>query len=194
MTRDIYLKWFYKGVTNGICNTLDKSILKIIKSNILEGKIIAAKKQMNLRYSLISYFTNKKEEEELMEEIREYLIEKILLEKEEQDNWDIENDDVYSYLVGQIVSGLLSFSKAKTVPASSINQFLNTDNDKIIKNKLIRLYEKYNYSIDARYYNRMSSVLGKVLRYEVKNKINKNLLLAGFLDSKIFFIKKEENK
>lgn len=43
MTRDIYLKWFYKGVTNGICNTLDKSILKIIKSNILEGKIIAAK-------------------------------------------------------------------------------------------------------------------------------------------------------
>ena len=82
----------------------------------------------------------------------------------------------------------------KTVPASSINQFLNTDNDKIIKNKLIRLYEKYNYSIDARYYNRMSSVLGKVLRYEVKNKINKNLLLAGFLDSKIFFMKKEENK
>ena len=129
-----------------------------------------------------------------MEEIREYLIEKRLLEKEEQDNWDIENDDVYSYLVGQIVSGLLSFSKAKTVPASSINQFLNTDNDKIIKNKLIRLYEKYNYSIDARYYNRMSSVLGKVLRYEVKNKINKNLLLAGFLDSKIFFMKKEENK
>ena len=194
MTRDIYLNWFYKGVTNGICNTLDKSILKIIKSNILEGKIIAAKKQMNLRYSLISYFTNNKKEEELMEEIREYLIEKILLEKEEQDNWDIENDDVYSYLVGQIVSGLLSFSKAKTVPASSINQFLNTDNDKIIKNKLIRLYEKYNYSIDARYYNRMSSVLGKVLRYEVKNKINKNLLLAGFLDSKIFFMKKEENK
>lgn len=194
MTRDIYLNWFYKGVTNGICNTLDKSILKIIKSNILEGKIIAAKKQMNLRYSLISYFTNNKKEEELMEEIREYLIEKILLEKEEQDNWDIENDDVYSYLVGQIVSGLLSFSKAKTVPASSINQFLNTDNDKIIKNKLIRLYEKYNYSIDARYYNRMSSVLGKVLRYEVKNIINKNLLLAGFLDSKIFFMKKEENK
>ena len=194
MTRDIYLNWFYKGVTNGICNTLDKSILKIIKSNILEGKIIAAKKQMNLRYSLISYFTNNKKEEELMEEVRKYLIEKILLEKEKQDSWKIENDDVYSYLVGQIVSGLLSFSKAKTVPSSSINQFLNTDNDKIIKNKLIRLYEKYNYSIDARYYNRMSSVLGKVLRYEVKNKINKNLLLAGFLDSKIFFMKKEENK
>lgn len=194
MTRDIYLKWFYKGVTNGICNTLDKSILKIIKSNILEGKIIAAKKQMNLRYSLISYFTNKKEEEELMNKVREYLIEKILLPKEEQDSWDIENDDVYSYLVGQVVSGLLLLSKAKTVPASNINQFLNTDNDKFIKNKLTRLYEKYNYAIEARRYNRMDSCLGKVLRYEVKNKINKNLLLAGFLDSKIFFIKKEENK
>ena len=146
--------------------------------------------QINLYWALLDYWEVKKEEKD-MASIRSNVREKI----NNKQDWEFEEKEECYYATGQAISYLISKSKAKMIPASEINTFLNVKNGDQLAKKLIRLYKKYNYRIEAglrgnerfqRAFARVEQALGKW------STIDPIWLVAGFADSNLFYEKVEK--
>lgn len=103
----------------------------------------------------------------------------------------IENDMEYYFAVGQTAYYLLSLSKSSNKNQSLINPFLNAKNDYVVKDNLRKLYKKYNYAISIN--NKFKKLYSMVLGYKPKDKVDQDMLLAGFLSNNLLY-EKNENK
>lgn len=184
ISRTALFNWIYKGNENNIGYIIDKISLSLIKGSIRNGYGNRAIKQFNLRSSLNNYFQGGEDMADIILDVKEKLRSKITIGGDQA----IENDKEYFFAVGQLVSFFLSKSKGKKKPLSLANPFVNAKNDKMIKEKLKALYKKYNYDIQdnsIRFKNMYSMVSG----YEVTNKINDDMIIAGYLHSNLLYEK-----
>lgn len=186
ISRAALFNWIYKGNENNIGPLLDKVSLSLIKGSIRNGNGVRAVKQFNLRASLNKYFRIQGGEDmaDIILDVKEKLRNKISIGGDQV----IESDKEYFFAVGQLVSFFLSKSKGKKKPLSLANPFVNAKNDEMIKEKLKALYKKYNYDIQdnsLRFKNMYSMVSG----YEVVDKINDDMIIAGYLHSNLLYEK-----
>ena len=107
--------------------------------------------------------------------------------------WDFISDEEYSYAVGQAVSYLLHLSKANNKTESYVNPFFNAKNSKVIKQRLLRMYTKYNYQIIHINGGRNAQLLSHVMEYEPKE-IKHELIMAGFTAPSLMYEKKTDDE
>ena len=189
-SRNILANWFWRGEQNQLVKILNDVSLALIKNSILNDEIFDAQRKFNLRWSLLEYLDDQ-EVGVHMSEIRNQLREHINVAKDVE--WDFISDEEYSYAVGQAVSYLLHLSKANNKAESYVNPFFNAKNSKVIKQRLLRMYTKYNYQIIHINGGRNAQLLSHVMEYEPKE-IKHELIMAGFTAPSLMYEKKTDDE
>ena len=153
------------------------------------GKKKKLREQLNLRWALLNYWNDEKEEIK-MPKVRQSVREKI----NKKEDWEFTSKEEYYYTAGQIISYLFSLSKAKAVPASEINPFLNVKNKEQFLERLLRIYQKYNYSFELK--NRFQRTFARLQQVREEWELDRIWLVAGFADDNLFYEKSkvENNK
>lgn len=191
-SRESVFAWVFKGDDHGIWPILDKTGLKMMKSCAEKGYIERVKLQFDLRYSLKKYFSKEKGEvmgEEIITGLRETVEEKVFSNVLKP----VESDEEYYYCVGQLTAYLLSLSKANDRKHSLLNPILNAKTDREIKERILRLYKKYNYAIvDGP--RRIKNLLGMVEGYapDSETNVDQEKILLGYVCDNVMY--KKEGK
>ena len=187
--RSVLAAWFYQGERDQLELNIDKFTIDLINNSIGKNEFFKAQKQFNLRWSLLEYLNSErrigKDMVEIRSKLRQYINSSI-------DEWAFENDEEFSYAVGQLVKYFLSLSKAKNKSHSYINLFSNAKSVELLKRRIRMNYSKYNYNILEFEGSRFSNLYTQIMTYEPK-KINSEYITAGFTaPSLIYETKKEE--
>lgn len=190
LCREQLINWFWKGIDTYIYKPLDLATLRLIKNSIVKNKIFTAQHQFNVRWTILNYLNEDRKAGENMGQIRSSLREHINMAKNV--DWEFSSDDEFAYAVGQAVSYLLMKSKKKEKDESCINTFLVAKNVDLIKEKLMQLYKKYNYSIIHNPENRFGKMAAAIIEYKPKE-INSEMIMAGFVSSSLIYEKKNNN-
>lgn len=181
--------WFYKGADTYMKEITEEMSMRLILHSMENGYWNKIKHQMNLMWSLQDYFAGDGRMEETVRMVKQNLKKHLDMYQEE---WDFENDEEYYYALGQLVNYFLSLSKAKKTPLSMINAFLNAENNEVVKEKVIQMFQKYSYGIDSRKDARVKNLISHIMLYEPKGKVLKDMMIAGVTGSRIIFEAKEE--
>lgn len=190
MARTALFNWFYKGVDKNIWQLLNKLSLSLVNASIKNGYVTKAADQFNLRISLMDHLREDEKMADIVFDIKESLRRKIN-NKDDKIFIKIEDDREYYFAIGQLVSFFISKSKAKKKPLSHINQFINVKRDEVIKYKLELLFKRYNYNIEG---FRFNNIYKMILGYEASGKVDKDMIIAGYLHSNLLYEKDEEVK
>ena len=187
LTRDAYIDWFYKGNRDKINSIFGESALRLILNNISNGYINTAIAQFNLRAAIINYL---KGDRKTVNNVRD-LYEKIILKLDNEEVPVCESDDEYYFTLGQIVSYLLSQSNSSKRKMSEINSVMGCVNNAFLKKRVMAIFKKYNHAIYAnnKVFKKMYSMI--IAYNPSSNKVDREMLCAGYLFSNILFIKKE---
>lgn len=145
------------------------------------------REQLNLRWALIDYWKGEKEEIG-MQTIRQSVREKI----NTREDWAFTSKEEYYYAAGQIIAYLFSLSKAKSIPASEINPFLNVKTKEQFLERLLRVYQKYNYSFELK--NRFQRTFSRLQQVQDSWELDRIWLVAGFADDNLFYEKSKVEK
>lgn len=187
--RDVILDWTYKGIDSRFAQVIDAVSMKLIKGALLNGYRERALWQFDLRYSFRAYFSKEGEGSmaETISRIRESVEYKVLANK----TIPLESDEEYYYAVGQLAAFLVSLNKSKDKNQSLINPFMNVKSDKMIKDKVIQLYKKYNYAVPDKS-KRVKNLLAMVLGYEPDGKVDQEKIILGYACDNIVYMKEEK--
>lgn len=198
MYRNVIFDWIYKGIDNNFEVVEKQFVLELIKNTLINDYNLRAMTQLNLHWSFEDYFAELKQQggekmAEVATEIRESIKERVM--SKEKVKMPI-NDKEYYYAVGQLVAYFISLSKASKKSQSMINPVINISDDRVLKERLIQLYKKYNYAIE--HYNvRFKNLFAMILAYKPDARTDKQtkdeMILFGYMDSNSIYTKKEEN-
>lgn len=178
---------FQREERNVFLQNLDNIASEIVKKTLVVdlnfGNTNNSKKAMNLWIAFKDYFNEKGESEEMKLNNIQEKCKNIVLEGN-----NIETDEEYYFLMGQVAYYLLSRSKASKLTQDVTEPFIKAANITVLKKELRDLYEKYNYDIylkDKRFNNVFSQILVQEPESEVRK--NKNIILAGMLSNNLFY-------
>jgi CRISPR-associated protein Csh1 len=196
-----FYTWFYKGedfLVNGFWNNMT---LYLLCNSINRGNINRAANQFNLRHAVLYYFNKQnggKNMYEVVKNIRKNIDEKINIKDDIEYKVEIADDGEYYFCIGQLLKYFYSLNKSGSKNYSFINPFLNAKSSEFIKERLRKLFIKYNYAIQASF--RFNNMYYMVSSYNTENKIDQDLIIAGFLCPNLIYKKsdienqnKEEN-
>ena len=189
MCRTALFNWFFKGNGQNIWILLNKASLSLVKGSVINGYMTKASDQLNLRLSLKEYYEGGEEMADVIFDLKNNLRVKI----SQKNTSYIENDREYFFAVGQLVSYFISRSKGKKKPLSLANPVINAKKDKAIKDKLKALYKKYNYDIES-HNIKFKSLYAMVMSYEIKERIDEDIIIAGYLHSNLLYESAQNNK
>lgn len=181
--REAIYQWIYNSEKRNIETVLKEVSLQMVKYSLQNGYFKKAQKQLNLYFSFDKYFNNK---EINMANVRDSLRKKLNADNQQS----IENDEEYSFAVGQAISYLQDRSKAKNKTQDLINQFLFVKNDKVLKLRLKQLYRHYNYDLIKGKKSPFSILLAMIMEYDKTKKIDQDKLLAGYLGANLIYEKR----
>ena len=198
MYRNVIFDWIYKGIDNNFELAERRFSLDLIKNALINNYTLRAMTQLNLHWSFKDYFTELKQQggekmAEIATEIRESIKERVT--SKEEVKMPI-NDKEYYYAVGQIAAYFISLSKAGKKSQSMINLVINISDDRVLKERLIQLYKKYNYAIDhynVRFKNLFAMISGYKPAAQTDRQTKDEMILFGYMDSNSIYTKKEEN-
>lgn len=186
LSRNTLFTWFYKGNTSKLYKVVNTTSLSLIKGSIDNGYFPKAVEQFNLRASLIRYLKGGESMADILIDIKNKLREKITV----KDTGSIESDKEYFFAVGQLTNYFMSKNKGSKKVQSLISPIINAKSDERLKEELKRLYKKYNYDIDQ-YSRRFNNMFAMVSSYKPEDKVNDDLIIAGYLHSNLIFEKSE---
>lgn len=197
MYRNVIFDWIYKGIDNNFETAEKRFALDLIKNALINNYTLRAMTQLNLHWSFKDYFAELKQQggekmAEVATEIRESIKERVM--SKEKVKMPI-NDKEYYYAVGQLVAYFISLSKASKKSQSMINPVINISDDRVLKERLIQLYKKYNYAIE--HYNvRFKNLFAMILAYKPDARTDKQtkdeMILFGYMDSNSIYTKKKK--
>ncbi|WP_072523606.1 hypothetical protein [Clostridium sp. Marseille-P3244] len=190
-SREVVFSWVFLGNDYGIESVLSRAAVSMMKSCAENGYLEKVRLQFDLKYSLERYFSKEKGENmsEIISGLREKVEDKVLSEVLKP----VESDDEYYYCVGQLTYYLLSLSKATGRNHSLLNPILNAKTDGEIKERLLRLYKKYNYQI-LEGPKRIRNLIGMVEGYEPQpgTKADQEKILLGYVSDNVMYKKEEK--
>mgnify|MGYP005924886919 FL=1 len=198
MYRNVIFDWIYKGIDNNFEVVEKQFVLELIKNTLINDYNLRAMTQLNLHWSFEDYFANleKRGGEKMADiatKIRMSVKEKVMSKDKAV---IVNNNEEYYYAIGQLVAYFISLSKASKKSQSMINPVINISDDRVLKERLIQLYKKYNYAIE--HYNvRFKNLFAMILAYKPDARTDKQtkdeMILFGYMDSNSIYTKKEEN-
>ena len=189
--RSSLIDWFYKGEQAKAAWVIEEVTLELIRNSLRRGDKMKAMSQFNLRWSMLDYFDENRRMGEHMENVRKKLREHINLPGDAE--WKFESDEEFGVAVGQAVSYFVSLSKAYDRTEVLINPFLNAKNVKMIKNRILQMYKKYNYRISHNGVGRVQKLLSHIMEYEPE-KICREEIMVGFTAANMIYEKKNESE
>ncbi|MCH3963140.1 MAG: hypothetical protein LKE46_02615 [Clostridium sp.] len=189
-----FYTWFYKGEELLVKDFWDKMSLELLCNSINQGTINKAVNQFNLRHALLDYFRDENGGDKMantIKDVRKFVDEKINIKKDIEYKVEIDGDREYYFCIGQLLQYFYSLNKSNNKNYSFINPILNASGDKVIKEKLRRLFVKYDYAIipSVKFRNMYYMILG----YEPEKEINKDLIIAGFLCPNLIYKKSKDD-
>lgn len=188
--RNRLFSWFHYGKQAGMKELMDKLSMELIKGSILNGYMLKAAKQMNMRLSLMEYFSEGGDNmADFSVGLREGLKNKVVSDE----CMGLESDREYYFAVGQMAGYLLYQSKAAKRPQSMINPFLNAREDKMIKDRIIQYYKKYNYDIPAGA-KKISRMYAMIQGYEPEGPVMQDMISMGYTMNNILLEKAEKEE
>lgn len=188
--KDIFLEFFHKSNNIPLKQNLDKLAFNICYKTLIDeykdGKTFNAIKAMNLWIAFDEYLGGnfKMIKNDIYLKSKE-----VVLNKEK-----IESDEMYFFLIGQVVKYLLSKSKANTKTQSMLDPIMKASSQKRLINVILQMRDKYSYSLmlsNAKFDNILKQILVDTVEKDIVK--NKKYILAGFLEENLFYIKDEEN-
>ncbi|WP_279223156.1 hypothetical protein [Megamonas hypermegale] len=189
--RDLIFGWVYKGIDNNFAEAVEKFSIDLIKNSVLNDNKIRGVLQLNLRWSLREYFKQNKGGDKMADivaDLRKSMKEKILNKNEVIMPV---NDREYYYGIGQLMAYFISLSRANKKTQSMINPVINAKTDRIIKDRLLQLYKKYNYDMLTNNY-RVKNLYAMILGYKPEGKIDQEMILFGYMDNNLIYTKEEK--
>lgn len=189
IARDRIFTYFHTNQEVKLMGMMESVMWELIH-NVLTGEendFVKKKKlreQLNLRWALLDYWKDEKEEVG-MQTVRQSVREKI----NTKEDWEFTSKEEYYYTAGQVIAYLFSLSKAKSIPASEINPFLNVKNKEQFLERLLRIYQKYNYRFELK--NRFQRTFARLQQVSEEWEVDRIWLVAGFADDNLFY---EESK
>lgn len=186
IAREGIFNWLYKGDINGINKLLDKVSMNLIKSSLKLGNTNKANKQFNLRWALKGYFEGGKDMASITENIKGILRVKM----NSKEDVYIENDNEYCFAIGHLANYFINQSRATKRPQFLINNFLDTENDDLVRKNLRQLYKKYNYKEEINTL-RVRNLYSMILGYELEGSLKDDMILLGSLSNSLFYEKNE---
>lgn len=182
--------WLHLGNATGMKGLLNQISKELIKNSISNEYMLKAAKQLNLRLSLMQYFTEGGEDmADFSVELRENLKTKICSEE----YMGLENDKEYYFAVGQLARYFIYLNKTAKKKQSLINPFLNAGTDKKLKDLVGKYFKKYNYAISLGA-KRVSRLYGMIEGYEPQEPVLQDMISAGFVIDNLLLEKKEEEQ
>lgn len=186
-TRSKIFDYIYKDINNGLYPTLYKVAHELIYSCLKQGFEVKACYMFNIAFSLKEmYEEGDISMEDKISNMRDELREKI----NNAETLSISNDDEYYFSVGQVVKYLIWLSNNNNKKQSLINPFISVSRDKQLKQKLNQLYRGYNFAINDNN-RRFNNLYSMVKMYTPNDKVNTNMIIAGYLNSSLILEKKK---
>ncbi|MCY6958359.1 type I-B CRISPR-associated protein Cas8b/Csh1 [Clostridium brassicae] len=189
ISRTALFTWFYKGNSSNTWRILKQSSLDLIKGAINNGYLSRASDQFNLRCALKKYFEGGDNMADILMNVKSSLREKI----NQGDTASIENDKEYYFAVGQLANYFISLSKGKNKVHSLANPIINAKTDKRIKDELIKMYKKYNYTINTGN-RKFRNLFAMASSYNPQEKVQEDLIIAGYLHSNLVYEKSSKGE
>lgn len=180
---------FQREEKNNFLQNLDNIASEVVERTLVDDLNLGikftnnSKRAMNLWIAFKDYFNEKGESEEMKFNNIQENCKNIVLEGN-----NIETDEEYYFLMGQVAYYLLSRSKASKLTQDATEPFIKAANITVLKKEIRDLYEKYNYDIylkDKKFNNVFSQILIQEPESEVRK--NKNIILAGMLSNNLFY-------
>lgn len=188
---------------------LFKTILKITNL-IMEYEISSSSDNKKTIYqlrdlwdkqiSILNYFSRGEIYSKMPDTIKQIYInleENILNNKDKI--FEIQNDETFYFLSGQVAKYIVSQTKTKNPKAQLVSPFINIRNSKNLKDKVIESYDMYSHSISL--YSQSSinraiqSIMGYTPQNEIKDTKMKHIFTAGLVGNNIFYkSEKQDNR
>lgn len=182
--------WLHLGNAAGMRGLLDQISGELIKGSISNEHMLKAAKQLNLKLSLMQYFTKGGEDmADFSVELRENLKAKICSEE----YIGLESDREYYFAVGQLARYFIYLNKTAKKKQSLINPFLNAGTDKKLKDLVGKYFKKYNYAISMGA-KRVSRLYGMIEGYEPQEPVLQDMISAGFVIDNLLLERKEKEE
>lgn len=188
LSRNALYSYFYKGSSLEMISIIDRISMEIVKEHLVNGLLYKATKAQNLRLSFLEYFGL---EGEFMGGKIKGLLNDIQNKLNDDDIVDLENDDEFYFLAGQLAYFILSKSNASKKTHDMIEGFTKAKNYMELKKQLLYFYDRYKHAI---YFNdiRFNKAFSMVQGYDVIDKTKKeDIFLSGLLAKNIFYLKKK---
>lgn len=186
--RDALFSYFYKGNASALVKSFPKFTLDIIKNTLANNPIYndRAIEQYNLRYSLSKYLNGGVKMSVNLNEIKSNLRAKI----NSSDNKCkvIKTDEEFYYAIGQLSKYFMTLSKSGRKNYSYINPILNASSNSRVIKELEKMFKRYNYTIYGN--GRFDSLYSMILGYKPENKVNHEMIIAGYLNDNLMYEKK----
>lgn len=186
--RNVIFDWVYKGIDNDFNKVVNKFSLDLIINSVVQGDLLNAIKQLNLRWSFKDYYREEGEKtmKELVSDIVKNINEKMI---DTTANSEIKTDDEYYYAIGLFTAYLISLSKTSKKTHALANPILDSKNNRMIINKLETMYKKYNYIIEINKLE-INNLYAMILAYTISHEdiaINEDMIQYGFLRGNILY-------
>ncbi|WP_278403009.1 hypothetical protein [Megamonas rupellensis] len=186
--RNVIFDWVYKGIDNDFNKVVNKFSLDLIINSVVQGDLLNAIKQLNLRWSFKDYYREEGEKtmRELVSDIVKNINEKMI---DTTANSEIKTDDEYYYAIGLFTAYLISLSKTSKKTHALANPILDSRSNRMIINKLETMYKKYNYIIEINKLE-INNLYAMILAYTISHEdivINEDMIQYGFLRGNILY-------
>ena len=186
--RNVIFDWVYKGIDNDFNKVVNKFSLDLIINSVVQGDLLNAIKQLNLRWSFKDYYREEGEKtmKELVSDIVKNINEKMI---NTTANSEIKTDDEYYYAIGLFTAYLISLSKTSKKTHALANPILDSRSNRMIINKLETMYKKYNYIIEINKLE-INNLYAMILAYTISHEdivINEDMIQYGFLRGNILY-------
>lgn len=186
--RNVIFDWVYKGIDNDFNKVVNKFSLDLIINSVVQGDLLNAIKQLNLRWSFKDYYREEGEKtmKELVSDIVKNINEKMI---DTTANSEIKTDDEYYYAIGLFTAYLISLSKTSKKTHALANPILDSRSNRMIINKLETMYKRYNYIIEINKLE-INNLYAMILAYTISHEdivINEDMIQYGFLRGNILY-------
>ena len=186
--RNVIFDWVYRGIDNDFNKVVNKFSLDLIINSVVQGDLLNAIKQLNLRWSFKDYYREEGEKtmKELVSDIVKNINEKMI---DTTANSEIKTDDEYYYAIGLFTAYLISLSKTSKKTHALANPILDSRSNRMIINKLETMYKKYNYIIEINKLE-INNLYAMILAYTISHEdivINEDMIQYGFLRGNILY-------
>lgn len=199
---EIFKELFLKQNSKIFITRLDEIALEVVVESLKEevpefkrNHFINARKSLNLWIALDRYFKNGEESFEMKNN-------NIIINAKEivKNGNEIENDETFYYLAGQVTYYIVNNTKADKPTQDLLDPVIKANNIEALKSGIQSLYKKYNHELRLREgensNKKFNTTLSKIMLYEpsLPIKDNQKFVLAGALGNNLFLEKNEDKK